>query len=66
MLGLSSWTNSCNDNKSDNFKFSSKVINNWVLEGSGDGPRANYRRVLDHAFNLTSINRGIRVQRDKF
>ena len=66
MLGLFSWTNSCYDNKSDKFKFSSKVINKRVLEGSGDRLRANYRKVFDDAFNFTSRNRGIRTQRDKF
>ena len=28
----------CYDNKSDKFKFSSKGLNEWVLEDSGDGP----------------------------
>ena len=47
MLCLCSKTYCCYDNKSDKFKFSSKGLNKRVLEDSGDGPLAKYRRVLD-------------------
>ena len=61
MLCLCSKTYCCYDNKSDKFKFSSKGLNKRVLEDSGDGPLAKYRRVLDEAINLTSTNRGFRT-----
>ena len=58
---LCSKTYCCYDNKSDKFKFSSKGLNKRVLEDSGDGPLAKYRRVLDEVINLTSTNRGFRT-----
>ena len=61
MLCLCSKTYCCYDNKSDKFKFSSKGLNKRVLEDSGDGPLAKYRRVLDEAINFTSTNRGFRT-----
>ena len=61
MLGLCSKTYCCYDNKSNKFKFSSKGLNKRVLEDSGDGPMAKYRRELDEAVNLTSTNRGFRT-----
>ena len=61
ILCLCSKTYCCYDNKSDKFKFSSKGLNKRVLEDSGDGPLAKYRRVLDEAINLTSTNRGFRT-----
>ena len=61
MLVLCSKTYCCYDNKSKKFKFSSKGLNKRVLEDSGDGPMAKYRRVLDEAVNLTSTNRGFRT-----
>ena len=61
MLCLCSKTYCCYDNKLDKFKFSSKGLNKRVLEDSGDGPLAKYRRVLDEAINLTSTNRGFRT-----
>ena len=61
MLCLCSKTYCCYDNKSDKFEFSSKGLNKRVLEDSGDGPLAKYRRVLDEAINLTSTNRGFRT-----
>ena len=61
MLCLCSKTYCCYDNKSDKFKFSSKVLNKRVLEDSGDGPLAKYSTVLDEAINLTSTNRGFRT-----
>ena len=60
-LCLCSKTYCCYDNKSDKFKFSSKGLNKRVLEDSGDGPLAKYRRVLDEVINLTSTNRGFRT-----
>ena len=61
MLYLCSKTYGCYDNKSDKFKFSSKGLNKPVLEDSGKGPTAKYRRVLDEAVNLTTTNRGFRT-----
>ena len=58
-LCLCSKTYCCYENKSDKFKFSSKGLNKLVLEDSGDGPMAKYRRVLDKAVNLTSTIRTI-------
>ena len=34
--------------------FSCQGLNKRVLEESGDGPMAKYRKVLDEAINLTS------------
>ena len=61
MLCLCRKTYSCYDNKFDKFKFSSKGLNNRVLEDSGDGPMSKYRRVLDDAINLTSTNGGLKT-----
>ena len=61
MLCLCSKTYCCYDNKSDNFKLSSKGLNKRVLEDFGDGPKSKYRRVLDEAINLTSTNRVFRT-----
>ena len=61
MLCLCSKTYCRYDNKSDKFKFSSKGLIKRVLEDSGDGPLAKYRRVLDEVINLTSTNRGFRT-----
>ena len=61
-LCLCSKTFCCYDNKSDKFKFSSKGLNKRVLEDYGDRPMSKYRRVLDEAINLTSINRGFRTK----
>ena len=49
------------DNKSDKFKFSSKGLIKRVLEDSGDGPLAKYRRILDEVINLTFTDRGFRT-----
>ena len=59
MLYLCSKTLCCYDNKSFQFVFSSKGFSKRVLEGSGDGPVAKYRRVFDEAINLTSTSRGL-------
>ena len=40
--------------------FSSKGLNKRVLEVSGDGPMAKYRRVLDEAVNFTSTSKEFR------
>ena len=61
LLYLCSKTYCCYENNSDKFKFISKGLNKRVLEDSGDGPMAKYRRVLDEAVNLTSTNRGFRT-----
>ena len=36
-------------------------MNKRVLEQSGNGPLERYRRVLDEKINVTSTNRGFRV-----
>ena len=57
MLSLCSKKYCCNGNKSDKFKISSKGLNKPVIEDSGDGPMAKYRRMLDEAVNFTTTNR---------
>ena len=64
-LCLCSKTYCCYDNKSNNFKFSSKGLNKGVLEDSGDCPKSTYRTVLDEAINLTSTIRGFRTANKK-
>ena len=61
MLCLCSKAYCCYDVISKNFKFSSKDLNNRVLEQSGDGPLEKYRRVLNKKVNVTSNNRGFRT-----
>ena len=51
MLFLYSKTFCCYDNKSNQFKFSSKGL-------TGDGPMSKDRQVLDKLVNLKSTNRG--------
>ena len=51
MLSLRIKTYCCYDSKSQKYKFSSKGLNKRALEGSGDGPMAKYRQVLDEAVN---------------
>ena len=65
MQFLCSKTYKCYDNKSDNLKFSSKVLHKRILEESGDIPMKKYRKVLDDAINLSSTNRGSRTTNDK-
>ena len=61
MQCLCSKTYCCYDNKPNKFNFSSKGLNERVIEDSGDGPMSKYRRVLDEAINLTSTNIGFRT-----
>ena len=61
MLCLCSKAYCCYDNKSDNLKFSSKVLNKRVLQESGYSPMEKYRKVLDEAIKLTSTNRVFRT-----
>ena len=60
-LCLCSKTYSCYDSNSNKYKFSSKSSNKGTLEGSGDGPMAKYRKVLDEFIDVTSTNRGFRT-----
>ena len=61
MLCLCSKTYCCYDVTSNEPKFSSKGLNNCVLEQSGDGPLEKYRRVLNEKVNVTSNNRRFRT-----
>ena len=61
MLRLCSETYCCYDVTSNKHKFSSKGLNERVLEQSGDGPLEKYRRVLNEKVNVTSNNRGFRT-----
>ena len=61
MLCLCSKTYCCYDVTSNDFKISSKGLNERVLEESGDGPLEMYRRVLNEKKNVTSNNRGFRT-----
>ena len=61
MICLCSKTYCCYDTAKDKLKFSSKGLNKRVLEQSGNGPLEKYRRVLDEKVNVTSTNRGFRV-----
>ena len=54
---LCSKTFCCFDDKSDKIKFSSKGLNKIVLEESRHGPMAKYKKLLDEAINLISINK---------
>ena len=63
MLCLCSRTYCCYDRKSNKYKFSSKWLNKRTLEGCGDGHMSKYRKVLEEAVNVTSINRGIRTMK---
>ena len=57
MLCLCSKTYSCYDRKSNKYKFSSRGLNKRTLEDSGGGFMSKYRKVLEEAVNVTSINR---------
>ena len=61
MLCLCSKTYCCYDSISYKYKFSSKGLNKRTLEDCGDGPMANYRKVLDEFIKVTSTNRGFRT-----
>ena len=62
MLCLCSKTYCCYDGTSNKLKFSSKGLNERVLEQSGDGPLEKYRKVLNEKVNVTSNNRGFRTK----
>ena len=57
MLSLCRKSYCCYDNMSDKFQISSKGFNKRVLEDSGVGLMAKYRRVLVDAINFTSTKR---------
>ena len=59
MLCLCSNMHCCYDSQSQ--KNSSKGLNKRSLESSGYGPMSKYRKVLEEALNVTSINCGFRV-----
>ena len=61
MLCLCSKTYCCYDSNSKKNKLSSKGLNKRTLKDCGDGPMANYRKVLDEFINVTSTNRGYRA-----
>ena len=61
MLCLCSKTYCCYDVTSNKLKFSSKGLNERVLEQSRDGPLEKYRRVLNKKVNVTPNNRGFRT-----
>ena len=61
MLCLCSKAYCCYDVTSNKLKFSSKGLNERVLEQSGDGPVEKYRRVLNEKVNVTSNNTGFRT-----
>ena len=63
MLCLCSKTYCCHDRKSNNYKFSSKGLNERTLEDCGDGPMSKYRKVLKEAVNVTSTTRGFRIMK---
>ena len=44
----------CYDSQSNNFKLSSKGLNKWTLEDSGDGPISKYNKISDQVFKVTS------------
>ena len=51
----------CYDVTSNKPKFSSKGLNNCVLEQNGNGPLEKYRRVLNKNVSVTSNNRRFRT-----
>ena len=57
MLCLCSKTYFCYDQKSNNYKFSSKGVNKQTLEACDDGPMSKYRKVIDELVNATSTNK---------
>ena len=61
MLSLCRKNYCCYENMSDKFQISSKDLNKRVLEDSGVGPMAKYRRVLVDAINFTSTKREFRI-----
>ena len=63
MLCLCSKTYCCYDEKSNQYKFSNKGFNKRPLEDCGDGPMSKYRKVLEEAVSVTSINRRFRTMK---
>ena len=61
MLCLCSKTYCCFDSNSNEYKVSSKSLNERTLEDCSDAPMAKYRKVLDEVINITSTNRGCRT-----
>ena len=61
MVCLCSRTYCCNEVTSNKSKFSSKGLNQRILEQSGDGSLEKYRRVLNEKVIVTSNNRGFRT-----
>ena len=61
MLCLCSKTYCGYDITSNKLKFSSKVLNRRVLEQSGDEQLEKYGRLLNGKVNVTSMNRGVRL-----
>ena len=61
MLCLCSKTYCCYDRKSNKYKISSMELKKRTLEDCGDGPMLKYRKLLQEAVNVTSINRGFRT-----
>ena len=61
---LCSKTYYCYNRKSNKYKFTSKRLVKTPLEDCGDGAISKYRKVLEEAVNVTSINRGFRTRKD--
>ena len=61
MLCLCTMTYCCYDVTSNKPRFSSKGLNNHVLDQSGDGALEKYQRVWNEKVNVTSNNRGFRT-----
>ena len=61
MLCLCSKTYCWYDSISNKYKFSSKGSNKRTLEDCGDGPMANYPKVLAEFINVTSTYGGFRT-----
>ena len=62
MICLCSKTYCCYNSDFMKMKFSSKGLNKHFLSDSSDGPVKKYRKVLDEATNIGSINRGFRAR----
>ena len=61
MLCLCNKTYCCYDEKSNNYRFSSKGLSKRTLEDCDDGLMSKYRRVLDESVYVTLTNRGFRT-----
>ena len=62
MLCIYRKTYCCYDTVSNSLNFSSKDLNKWILEQSGDGFPEKYRKVLDDAVNNTLKNNSFRAK----